>query len=212
MRQSHLQGESASIAYSVKTGIELLLWPLIVPVLAGAGASSLHAQGGFPTYPYCAQYSDGTSLDCSFSTLSMCYQSVTGLGGVCIDNPSGSAVAISNAQRPFGLPYAFAPSPVPPPPAQQLSAQQTQSRPQLPSALPQQAPAPPSTGVVPQPPCNPLYSGTYCASASSNSFPSINSLSSDLAGAAPPPATLGSSTFSGGPDCIGILRPFSCGG
>ena len=86
MRQSHLQGESASIAYSVKTGIEMLLWPLIVPVLAGAGASSLHAQGGFPTYPYCAQYSDGTSLDCSFSTLSMCYQSVTGLGGVCIEH------------------------------------------------------------------------------------------------------------------------------
>ena len=212
MRQSHLQGESASIAYSVKTGIELLLWPLIVPVLAGAGASSLHAQGGFPTYPYCAQYSDGTSLDCSFSTLSMCYQSVTGLGGVCIDNPRASSVALGNPQRPFGLPYAFAPSPVPPPPAQQLSAQQTQSRPQLPSALPQQAPTPPSTSVVPQPPCNPLYSGTYCASASSNSVPSINSLSSDLAGAAPPPTTLGSSTFSGGPDCIGILRPFSCGG
>ena len=91
MRQSHLQGESASIGFTVKTGIELLLWPLIVPVLAGAGASSLHAQGGSPTYPYCAQYSDGTSLDCSFSTLSMCYQSVTGLGGVCIDNPRASS-------------------------------------------------------------------------------------------------------------------------
>ena len=26
MRQSHLQGESASVAYTVKIGIELLLW------------------------------------------------------------------------------------------------------------------------------------------------------------------------------------------
>jgi hypothetical protein len=212
LRHSHLQGESADIGFRVKTCVEILLWAVIVPVLADAGASPLHAQGSIPTYPYCAQYSDGASLDCSFSTLSMCYQSVTGLGGVCIDNPRASSVALGNPQRPFGLPYAFAPSPVPPPPAQQLSAQQTQSRPQLPSALPQQAPTPPSTSVVPQPPCNPLYSGTYCASASSNSFASISSLSSDLAGAAPSPTTLGSSTFSGDTDCIGILRPFSCGG
>ncbi len=211
MRQSHLRGRRASVGFRVKS-CGILLWAVIVTILVGAGATPLHAQGSIPTYPYCAQYSDGTSLDCSFSTLSMCYQSVTGLGGVCIDNPRASSVALGNPQHPFGLPYAFAPSPLPPPPAQQLSAQQTQSRPQLPSALPQQAPTPPSTSVVPQPPCNPLYSGTYCASASSNSVASINSLSSDLEGAAPPPTTLGSSTFSGGPDCIGILRPFSCGG
>ena len=92
MRQSHLQGESASIGFRMKTGIEFLLWALIAPVLAGAGASSLHAQGGYSTNPYCAQYSDGTSLDCSFSTLSMCYQSVTGVGGVCIDNPRAGGV------------------------------------------------------------------------------------------------------------------------
>lgn len=175
--------------------------------------SPLHAQGGVPTYPYCAQYSDGTSLDCSFSTLSMCYQSVTGVGGVCINNPhAGSVAAAGNPQRPFGLPYAFAPAPVPPPPAQQSQAQQSQSPMRLPGPLSQQAQAPPSTGVAPQPPCNPLYNGTYCASASINSFAPISSLSSDLSGAAPPPATLGDSTFGGNTDCIGILRALSCGG
>jgi hypothetical protein len=175
--------------------------------------SQLHAQGGFSTLPYCAQYADGTSLDCSFSTLSQCYESVSGVGGVCIDNPTAAGTAsATNPQLPFGSPYAFAPSPVPPPPTQQSPAQQSQGPLQLPGPTPQQAPAPQLAGVPPQASCNPLYNGTYCASASSNSFAPISSLSSDLAGAAPPPATLGVSTFSGNTDCIGILRPLSCGG
>jgi hypothetical protein len=175
--------------------------------------SPLHAQGGFSTLPYCAQYADGTSLDCSFSTLSQCYESVSGVGGVCIDNPTTAGTAsLTNPQRPFGSPYAFAPSPVPPPPTQQSPAQQSQGPLQLPGPTPQQAQASQLAGIPPQPPCNPLYNGTYCASASSNSFAPISSLSSDLAGAAPPTATLGVSTFSGNTDCIGILRPLSCGG
>ena len=175
--------------------------------------SQVHAQGGFSTLPYCAQYSDGTSLDCSFSTLSQCYESVSGVGGVCIDNPTAAGTAsAANPQRPFASPYAFAPSPVPPPPTQQSPVQQSQAPRQLPGPSPQQAQVPQPAGVVPQPPCNPLYNGTYCASASSNLFAPISSLSSDLAGAAPPPATLGSATFSGNTDCIGILRPLSCGG
>ena len=161
----------------------------------------LHAQGGFPTYPYCAQYSDGTSLDCSFSTLSMCYQSVTGVGGICINNPHGSGVARSG-----NLQAAFGPSPVPPPPIQQ-----SQSALQLPRPVPpqQQAQVP---GPSPQPACNPLLDGTYCASAASNSFAPIQSLSSDLTGGGEPPATLGASAFGDDSNCIGILRRASCGG
>jgi hypothetical protein len=189
----------------MKRGIKILLWIMIVALLADVGASPLDAQGGFPTYPYCAQYSDGTSLDCSFSTLSMCYQSVTGVGGVCIDNPrAGGVGAAGGSQRPFGLPYAFAPAPVPPPPAQS-SAQQSQSPLQLPGPPQQQA-------MPPQPTCNPLLDGTYCASAANNSATPIQSLSSDLMGGAEPPATLGGVTFSGNTDCIGILRQMSCGG
>jgi hypothetical protein len=175
--------------------------------------SPLHAQGGFSTLPYCAQYTDGSSLDCSFSTLPQCYESVSGVGGVCVDNPTAAgAASAANPQRPFGSPYAFAPSSVPPPPMQQSPAQQSQGALQLPGPPPQEAQAPPPAGAPQPPPCNPLYNGTYCASASSNSLPPISSLSSDLAGTAPPSATLGGSTFSGNTDCIGILRQMSCGG
>ena len=160
--------------------------------------SPLHAQGGFPTNPYCAQYSDGTSLDCGFSTLSMCYQSVTGVGGVCINNPHAGGIGSADS-----IQSAFGSSSVPPP--------QPQGPLQLPVGLPlqQQAQAP---GPSPQPACNPLFDGTYCASAARNSFAPIQSLSSDLTGGAEPPATLGAATFSGDFDCIGILRRASCGG
>jgi hypothetical protein len=186
------------------------LWPVFLSLLT---LSPLHAQGGFSTLPYCAQYTDGSSLDCSFSTLSQCYESVSGVGGVCIDNPTAAAPAsasAANPRRPFGSPYVFAPSPVPPPPMQQ-----SQGPLQLPGPPPQEAQAPPPAGSAPQPQppsCNALYNGTYCASVSSNSFAPISSLSSDLAGAVPPSATLGGSTFSGNTDCIGILRQMSCGG
>jgi hypothetical protein len=167
----------------------------IVPVLAGAGMTTLQAQGGFPTYPYCAQYSDGTSLDCSFSTLSMCYQSVTGVGGVCIDNPRAGGVApAANSQ------FAFGPSAVPPPPVAPASG---------PIQLPGVSPSPPS---LPPPPCNPLIDGTYCASAAAAGIAPVQSLSSDLA-IGNPPATLGAINFSGnGSTCIGLLRWGSCGG
>ena len=68
--------------------------------------SPLHAE----SYPYCAQYSDGSSLDCSFSTLSMCNQSVSGVGGICILNPRGPGALTTGAgPPPFNATY------VPPP-------------------------------------------------------------------------------------------------
>lgn len=72
--------------------------------------SPLRAQ----VYPYCAQYSDGASLDCSFSSLSMCEQSVSGVGGICILNPRGGAPSSANAAPP-----SFNPAYVPPPPISQ---------------------------------------------------------------------------------------------
>jgi Protein of unknown function (DUF3551) len=162
--------------------------------------SPLHAQGGFSSNPYCAQYSDGASLDCSFSTLSQCYQSVTGVGGICINNPrAGVTPPAGNSQ------YAFSPSLLPPPPIQQ-----PQGPMQLPGLPPPQQPQQQSQGGLPPPPppaCNPLFDGTYCASAGAPA----QSLSSDLSGGGEPSATLGGATFSGNTDCIGILRPMSCG-
>jgi len=167
--------------------------------------SPLYAQGGFPTNPYCAQYSDGSSLDCSFSTLSQCYQSVTGVGGVCIDNPrAGANAPVGNSQYGSSQ-YAFSPSPMPPPPIQQ-----SQGPMQLPGP-PAQQPQQQSQGALPPlppPACNPLFDGTYCATAGGPA----QSLSSDLTGGGEQAATLGGTTFSGNTNCIGILRSLSCGG
>ncbi len=157
----------------------------------------LHAQtfGGSSQYPYCAQFSDGTSLDCGFSSLQMCEQSVTGVGGVCILNPSGPPAAQALNQRVYNLPAAAAPIAPPSGPLQ------------LPDA---------------SPPCNPLIDGTYCASAAAGllnatqspaGIAPMQSLSSDLAIGGNPPATLGAINFgSDGSTCIGLFRRMSCGG
>jgi hypothetical protein len=79
-------------------------WALVVHALV---ATPLHAQGA--EYPYCAQYADGTSLSCGFSSLSMCNESVSGVGGVCILNPRGSQPAYGRRQSRF-----YAPPPPPP--------------------------------------------------------------------------------------------------
>jgi hypothetical protein len=173
-------------------------WPVLAAYLLTL--SPLYAQGGFPTNPYCAQYSDGSSLDCSFSTLSQCYQSVSGVGGICINNPrAGLPAPAGNSQ------YAFSPSPMPPPPIQQ-----PQGPMQLPGPPAQQPQRQSQAALSPPPPpaCNPLYDGTYCATASAPA----QSLSGDLTGGGEPPATLGGTTFSGNTNCIGILRALSCGG
>ena len=152
--------------------------------------SPLHAQG------YCAQFSDGSSPDCSFTTLQMCEASVTGVGGLCLNSPYPQNVS------------AAPPPPLPLPPGQ--------TKYQLfPSAPPAQQQS------NNQQPCNPITDGTYCASAGggtlgvpqpSSGMGSIQSISSDLGIGADPPATLGGVTFSGGSTCIGLFRRMSCGG
>jgi uncharacterized protein DUF3551 len=150
--------------------------------------SPLHAQ----SYPYCAQYSDGPSLDCSFSSLSMCNQSVSGVGGICTPNPRGPGLSAAGSGPP-----AFNPTYVPPPPFQQRS---------------------PGPVAIPGAPrqCDPLIDGTYCAGAGGAAPPAlapIQSLSSDLAVGTDPPATLGAITFdSDGTNCIALFRRMSCGG
>jgi hypothetical protein len=190
--------------------------------------SPLYAQRGFQNYPYCAQYSDGSSqVDCSFTTLSMCYQSVTGVGGTCINNPrAGGSAPTRNSE------FAFGPAPVPPPPSQ------SQNLLQLPGTAPQEQAQPAVSAAGAQTatrPCNPVVDGTYCATAASNSTTPIQSLASDLSvGSDPPgaidlagaddqpgagdftsggyqPATLGAINFGGsGVNCIGLFRQRSC--
>jgi len=151
--------------------------------------SPLYAQG---QYAYCAQFNDGTSPDCGFSSLQMCERSVTGVGGVCNPNPAGPPIQpapTTQNQMPFNS------SAVPPAPF----ALQSSGPVQLPDVSQPQS-------------CNPLIDGTYCASAA-DSAP-IQSLSNDLAiGGGDPPATLGAITFSAGHNaCIGLFGSSSCGG
>jgi hypothetical protein len=176
--------------------------------------SPVHAQGGSQSYPYCAQYNDSSSqVDCSFSTLSMCYQSVTGVGGFCIGNPRRRTSAPARNSE-----FAFGPVPVPPPPSQ------SQGPLQLPGPPPQARPAESTADARPAtPPCNPVIDGTYCATAASSASAPIHSFSSDLFGDSDPPgaidfagggiqpATLGAINFSGsGASCIGLFRQRSC--
>ena len=160
-------------------------------ILAGFSlvASPIYAQG------YCAQFSDDSSPDCGFTTLQMCEASVTGVGGLCLNNPypQNSSTAL--------------PPPLPLPPGQ--------TNYQLFPATPAQQQSPSQSS------CNPVVDGTYCASAQggtpdtsqpSSGMGSIQSISSDLGIGADPPATLGGVTFSSGSTCIGLFRRMSCGG
>jgi Protein of unknown function (DUF3551) len=88
------------------------LWTVLLACLLVI--PGLHAQQSVETYPYCAQYADGTSLDCEFSSLQMCEQSVTGVGGVYIDNPSGPGAA-PPASSVFGVAHPMFFTPMPPP-------------------------------------------------------------------------------------------------
>jgi Protein of unknown function (DUF3551) len=156
-------------------------------------------------YPYCAQFSDGSSLDCGFTSLQMCLQSTTGQGGICINNPGGPSSGPPRYRTLFN-PMPFRGSPVPPPPTEQQASSGSLALP--PPAPAQQASGPLPLPDAPPPPCNPLIDGTYCASAGG-----IQSVSSDLGLGGEPPATLGAATFSGdGSTCIGLFRQSSCGG
>jgi hypothetical protein len=88
---------------------------LVAIVLACAGmTTALHAQQA----PYCAQFSDGTSPNCSFSTLQQCNASISGVGGVCNLNPA----APYQAPPPARYQSQFNPAVPPPPGARRLSA------------------------------------------------------------------------------------------
>jgi hypothetical protein len=80
---------------------------LVAIVLASFGMpTALHAQQA----PYCAQFSDGTSPNCSFATLQQRNASISGVGGVCNLNPAAPH------QGPAQYQSSFNPMAVPPPP------------------------------------------------------------------------------------------------
>lgn len=94
-------------------------WVAIVLVAIGlvyAGmTTALHAQQA----PYCAQFSDGTSPNCSFATLQQCNASISGVSGVCNLNPAATYQAPpARYQHRYQqqYQYPFNPMAMPPPP------------------------------------------------------------------------------------------------
>jgi hypothetical protein len=86
---------------------------LVAIVLACAGmTTALHAQQA----PYCAQFSDGTSPNCSFATLQQCNASISGVGGVCNLNPATPYQPPTPARYRYQYQQPFNPMAMPPPP------------------------------------------------------------------------------------------------
>lgn len=83
--------------------------------------------------PYCAQFSDGSGMDCSYPSLQSCLASVNGVGGVCLVNPRSPGQPppppgfLQRLMRGNGP--AFAPIDVGPPPDSGLPARATARRP-----------------------------------------------------------------------------------
>jgi hypothetical protein len=73
--------------------------------------TALHAQQA----PYCAQFSDGTSPNCSFATLQQCDASISGVGGVCNLNPASTYQAPPRARYQYQYQQPFNPMAMPPP-------------------------------------------------------------------------------------------------
>jgi hypothetical protein len=101
---------------------------LSVIIIAGLAMPSLsaqsYAQGAAPQGGFCATYDDYSPEDCSFASMAMCQQSVSGVGGWCA--PSASAPPMpppsifpSLLNLNAAPPPAFAPAAVPPPPPDQ---------------------------------------------------------------------------------------------
>src|ERR1700704_7200979 len=59
-------------------------------VLATALTVAPRASEARYSYPWCAQYSDaGSVFSCAFVTYEQCLASVSGVGGLCMQNPAG---------------------------------------------------------------------------------------------------------------------------
>jgi Protein of unknown function (DUF3551) len=85
--------------------------------------SMLHAQGTVAHGQFCATYNDdATPMNCSFTTIEMCEESVSGVGGYCAPQSLAPGMPPPPLFKPFQFPSAFAPTPVLPPPINPAAA------------------------------------------------------------------------------------------
>jgi len=100
---------------------------------AGLAAIASQAAQAQRYSPFCAQFSDGSGMDCSYPSLQSCLASVNGVGGVCTVNPRSpnqSPPPPGFLQRLMqGNGPAFAPIDVGPPPDSGLPPRTATTRP-----------------------------------------------------------------------------------
>jgi hypothetical protein len=96
----------------------IVLGGLFLPSMLHAQGPGISAQGQF-----CATYNDdATPIDCSFTTLEMCQESVSGVGGYCAAESLAPGMPPPPLFRLFQSPSAFAPTPMAPPPIDPAAA------------------------------------------------------------------------------------------
>jgi hypothetical protein len=71
-----------------------LLFTLAV-IVPGLGASAMPAAAA-QSYPWCARYST-TGGECSFNTFEQCMETLSGIGGSCVDNPGYTGPAANGS-------------------------------------------------------------------------------------------------------------------
>jgi hypothetical protein len=81
---------------------------LVLPALILAGAFHAAPAAAAPVYPWCTRYSS-TGGECAFNTFQQCLETLSGIGGVCIDNPSYHAPDSARAQATPRTPQRHAP-------------------------------------------------------------------------------------------------------
>jgi len=69
-----------------------IAWSVIAPLILAAAALVLIAgTARAQNLPWCAIMDNDGTTQCNYSTLQQCLQTLSGIGGRCIENPGGSA-------------------------------------------------------------------------------------------------------------------------
>jgi len=73
---------------------------IMLTVAATAAVIAFSAPASAQSYPWCAQYEDGTN--CGFTSLSQCQQALSGNGGFCDQNPNILVAPLTTSSIPPG--------------------------------------------------------------------------------------------------------------
>ncbi len=66
----------------------------VAVIIPGLGATAIPAAA--TSYPWCARYST-TGGECAFNSFEQCMETLSGIGGSCIDNPGYAGPAANGA-------------------------------------------------------------------------------------------------------------------